>query len=56
MSKQDFGRHGEFLEESVKHILKYDPESLAYMGVLKSGEFSGTLESAEEVPEEADES
>lgn len=38
----DFGRHGEFLEEAVKHILKYDPESLAFMGVLKDGDFIGS--------------
>lgn len=42
----DFGRHGEFLEESVRHILKHDPESLAYMGVLKGGEFIGAYNRA----------
>ena len=38
---KDFGRHGEFLEESVKHVLKHDPEALAYLGVLKDGKFIG---------------
>lgn len=38
---QDFGRHGEFLEESVRHILKHDPEALAFMGVLQDGKFIG---------------
>lgn len=42
----DFGRHGEFLEESVKHILKYDPEALAYMGVLNDGKFVGAYNNA----------
>lgn len=40
----DFGRHGAFLEESVKHILKHDPEALAFMGVLKDGEYIGAYD------------
>lgn len=85
----DFGRHGEFLEKSVRHILKHNPESIAFVGVLKDGSYIGAynnasmndkclmagnilidvimdiirhnapeirdiLESAEEIPEEAD--
>lgn len=40
----DFGRHGAFLEESVKHILKHDPEALAFMGVLKDGKYIGAYD------------
>ena len=43
---QNFGRHGEFLEESVKHILKHDPESLAFMGILNGGEYIGAYHRA----------
>ena len=37
----DFGRHGEFLENAVRHILKHDPDALAFMGILPNGEFIG---------------
>lgn len=37
----DFGRHGEFLEDAVRHIVKHDPDALAFMGILPNGEFIG---------------
>lgn len=42
----DFGRHGEFLEESVRHILKHDPDALSFVGILPSGEFIGGYNNA----------
>ncbi len=37
----DFGRHGAFLEEAVGHIVKHDPDALAFMGIMPNGEFMG---------------
>lgn len=42
----DFGRHGKFLEESVRHVIKHDPDVLAFMGILPNWEFIGAYNNA----------
>ncbi len=33
----DFGEYGDFLEDSVKHILKHKPASIGIIGILPNG-------------------
>lgn len=37
----DFGKHGEFLEETVKYIVECAPDALAFGGILPDGNFIG---------------
>ncbi len=44
MSEQepDFGKYGDFLEDSVKHILKHKPAAIGFIGILPNGQFIGS--------------
>lgn len=37
----DFGKHGEFLEKTVKYIVESKPDAVAFGGVLPDGNFIG---------------
>ena len=37
----DFGEYGAFLEDSVKHILKYKPAAIGFIGILPDGRTIG---------------
>lgn len=36
----DFGKHGKFLEETVKYIVESNPDAVAFGGILPDGNLS----------------